>query len=427
MTKRLVMNLGVRLDFYPTFQVKATSSRPAEIVNLEAPTDLRLMDFGAPRAQDNIYNPDWFNVGPRAGFAWTLDDAATTVIRGGSGVLFSPIMLALIQNNVADPLIGAATQYNRTELAARGLKWGNYADEIQAAVRQDRGGQKAIFSLIDPDLRAPYTIQSMINMQRSLGNAWMVEAGYVRTDGRNFPLSRPLANAFDRQTGARPNPALGTPSGVYVTSEQTMVYNALQTSVRRRFANDLDLGFHYTYSRGYAEQGGSLASNFVNSDYFVTQDFFDPFVDRNPLSQEARHRISVDAIYQVPSFIGWPRLDVSGPRRLANRRHRLHPHRRSAARHPALGHQQQQAGSDRRPAGARQLPGHPALPGPQSVQAGADVNGDHCDASPGDGQSWPDSRTRELDREPVADARASGWRRECGWRCAWMRSTRSTT
>ena len=167
---------------------------------------------------------------------------------------------------------------------------------------QDRGGQKAIFSLIDPDLRAPYTIQSMINIQRSLGNAWMVEAGYVRTDGRNFPLSRPLANAFDRQTGARPNPALGTPSGVYLTSEQTMVYNALQASVRRRFADDLGLGVHYTYSRGYAEQGGSLASNFVNSDYFVTQDFFDPFFDRNPLSQEARNRIAVDAIYQVPSF-----------------------------------------------------------------------------------------------------------------------------
>src|SRR5678816_8667 len=126
----------------------------------------------------------------------------------------------------------------------------------------------------------------MINVQRSFGRSWMAEAGYLRTDGWNFPLSRPLTNAFDRQTGARPNPALGTPSGVYVTSEQTMVYNALQTSMRRRYADGMAVGAHYTYSRGYAEQGGSLASNFVNSDYFVTQDFFDPFYDRNPLSQD---------------------------------------------------------------------------------------------------------------------------------------------
>jgi outer membrane receptor protein involved in Fe transport len=310
---RLVLNLGVRFDFYPTFQVEATSNRPAEIVNLESPTDIRLMDFGAPRPQDKIYNPDWFNVGPRVGFAWTLDDDSATVIRGGSGVLFSPIMLALIQNNVADPLIGAATQYNRTDLAARGLNWGTYADEIQEAVRTDRGGQKTVFSLIDPDLRAPYTIQSMINVQRTLGGTWMAEVGYLRTDGRNFPLSRPLSTAFDRQTGARPNPALGALSGVYLTSEQTMVYNAIQSSVRRRFADDVGLGFHYTYSRGYAEQGGSLVSNFVNSDYFVTQDFFDPFFDRNPLSQEARHRIAFDAMYQLPSFgRGWIAQTLGG-------------------------------------------------------------------------------------------------------------------
>ena len=303
---RLMLNLGVRFDFYPAFQVKATSARPAEIVNLESPTDIRLMDFGAPRPADEIYNPDWINIGPRAGFVWTLDDRSDTVVRGGTGVLFSPLMLALIQNNVADPEIGAAIQFNRTELAARGIGWGNYAFEIQDSVRAERAGRKAIFSLIDPELRAPYTVQSMLNVQRSLGGAWMAELGYLRTDGRSFPLSRPLVQAFDRQTGVRPNPALGAPSGVYITSEQTMVYNALQSSVRRRFSDDIGLAFHYTYSRGFAEQGGSLASNFVNSDYFVTQDFFDPFFDRNPLSQEARHRVSFDALYQVPTFTsGW--------------------------------------------------------------------------------------------------------------------------
>jgi outer membrane receptor protein involved in Fe transport len=311
-TNRLVLNLGVRFDFYPTFQARALSGRPAEIVNLEAPTDLRLMDFGAPRPQDRIYNPDYKNIGPRLGFAWTVDAAGRTVVRGGAGVLHSPILLALIQNNLADPLIGAATQFNRTDLAARNLRWGNYADDIQDAVRAERGGEKAIFSLIDPDMRAPSTIQTMLNVQQVLGGAWMAEIGYLRTDGRDFPLSRPLSNAFDRATGARPNPALGAPGGIYLTSEQTMVYNALQTSIRRRYADGLALGAHYTYSRGYAEQGGSLASNFVNSDFFVTQDFFDPFYDRSPLSQEARHRLNADVLYELPWFrdgSGWkPRV-----------------------------------------------------------------------------------------------------------------------
>lgn len=299
-TKNLVLNLGMRFDFYPAFSFKATTSRPAEIVNLASPTDIRKMDFGAPLDPHKPYTSDWGNVGPRLGFAWTADKKSDFVIRGGVGVLYTPILLALIQNNIADPLIGAATQFNRTDLLANGLKWGNYADQIQNVVRTAGAGKKAIFSLIDPNLRAPYTIQTMLNVQRSLGGSWMAEAGYIRTDGAKFPLSRPLSNAFDRQTGARPNPALGAPGGVYLTSEQTMVYNALQASVRKRFVSTLGLGFHYTYSRGYAEQGGSLASNFVNSDFFVTQDFFDPFYDRNPLSQEARSRVAMDVLYQLP-------------------------------------------------------------------------------------------------------------------------------
>jgi len=299
-TKNLVVNLGIRADFYPAFKFRPTTDRPAEIVNFDAPTDINKMDFGAARDPLKPYNSDWGNIGPRAGFAWTLGKKGDTVIRGGVGVMFSPILMALIQNNIADPYIGAATQFNRTDLAANGIKWGNYADQIQALVRKNGAGKKAIYSLIDPNLRAPYTVQTMFGIQHSFASSWMVEGNYIRTDGSKFPLSRPLSNAFDRQTGARPNPALGTPGGVYLTSEQTMVYNALQVSARKRFVRDLGLGFHYTYSRGYAEQGGSLASNFVNSDYFVTQDFFNPFYDRNPLSQEARSRVAMDVLYQLP-------------------------------------------------------------------------------------------------------------------------------
>jgi hypothetical protein len=98
----------------------------------------------------------------------------------------------------------------------------------------------------------------------------------------------------------RPNPLLGTISGYYLSSEQTMVYNALQTSLRRRFSSSLGFDVHYTLRKGWAEQGGGLSSNFVNSDIFQTQDFWDPKFDRAPLSQEARHNLSANVIYELP-------------------------------------------------------------------------------------------------------------------------------
>jgi hypothetical protein len=298
--KKLVLNLGLRYDDYLVVKITPTTNTPAEIVNLEPATDLRKMDFGGFRDPKKPYNPDHFNLAPRAGFALTLSERSQTVVRGGVGVLFSPHLFATLQNLVSDPFGPADVNWNRTEVAANNLKWPAYGDDLRSLYLRQAGGKKFVFSLINPDLPNPYTVQSLISFERALGQALMVEVDYVRTDGRDFPLHRPLTNAFDRQTGARPNPALGTLSGYYLSSEQTMVYNALQTSLRRRFSRNLGFDLHYTLRKGWADQGGGLSSPFVNSEIFVTQDFWDPKFDRGPLSQEARHNVSGNVIYNLP-------------------------------------------------------------------------------------------------------------------------------
>jgi hypothetical protein len=300
--KKLVLNMGIRYDYYPSVQIRATSTAPAQIYNLNSPTSLQKMDFGSPRDPNNVYDSDWNNFGPRLGFAWTVDKKGNTVIRGGSGVLFSQQLYAMLQNQVTNPFLPATVTLNQTDAAALGLKWPLSGAQMQQVLLAKGNGQKTVFSLIDPHLSNPYTIQTNFEVEQALGGSWMAEIGYLRTDGASFPLELPLAQAFDRQTGLRPNPALGTPSGYYITSGQTMVYNALQSSLRKRFARGLGLDFHYTLSRGFADQGGSLSSAFTNSDIYVTQDFFNPYIDREPLSQEARHRISANAIYELPFF-----------------------------------------------------------------------------------------------------------------------------
>jgi hypothetical protein len=301
-SRKLVLNLGMRYDIYPAFDYKATTELGAEINNLTDPTDIRKMDFGAPRDPHDVVEPDFLNFAPRVGFAWTVDQEGATIVRGGVGIFTTSHLLAQFQNAVAPPFSPVRQGWNATEIASRGVKWPMYPEETNQIVIRDQGGRKTQYYMFQNDIRAPETVQATIDVQRQIGRRMMISGGYVHTDGKNFPIVRNFANAFDRQTGARPNPAV-TPGGWYITSTQTMQYDAFETSFRVNRFRGLTTSLHYTLSKGTAQQGGSLVGNFNSSlgdAYFQTQDFFDPDVDVSPLSDEARHRVIGSAIYDIP-------------------------------------------------------------------------------------------------------------------------------
>jgi Carboxypeptidase regulatory-like domain/TonB-dependent Receptor Plug Domain/TonB dependent receptor-like, beta-barrel len=299
----LVLNLGIRYDYYATIRVAPTTEVPAEIVNLAPPTDLKKMDFGPPLDPQHPYEPDTFNVGPRLGFAWTLGSDNATVVRGGVGYLFSPHLPATVRQSVADPYVGFRQIWSRTEVAARRLTWPDYNDDFRNVVLADGGGRKTIFSVFDPEISAPYTIQSMLSVQRGISRTMAAEIGYIRTDGRSLPLQRQFTLAIDRQTGARPNPSLGAPGGYYVDSNQTLIYDGLQTSLRKRFSNRYSFDVNYTLGKGIATQGGDLAAYYLAS-IGNTQDFWNPEFDRGPADNDIRHRLNGTFIYEVPGISG---------------------------------------------------------------------------------------------------------------------------
>ncbi len=296
---RLILNLGLRYDYYGVVKVRPTTPVEVEIVNFERPTDLRKLDFGALRDPLRPYEPDGNNFGPRVGFAWTVDHSEHTVVRGGVGYLHSPHLVATVRQSAANPYIPFRIVYNRTEIAARNIKWPIYTDESALFALADAGGRRSVFSLFDPDIQTPYTIQSMISVQRSLGRAMAAEVSYLRTDGRDFPLQRQFTQAFDRVTGERPNPALGAPGGYYVDSSQTMVYNGLQTSLRKRFSDRYSWEVNYTLGKSVATQGGDLSAYYIAS-FENNQDFWNPEFDRGPASNDVRHRFNGSFIYELP-------------------------------------------------------------------------------------------------------------------------------
>jgi hypothetical protein len=305
---RFVLNLGLRYDYHGVVKVRPTTDVPVEIVNFERFTDIRKLDFGALRDPLEPYNADGNNFGPRVGFAWTLNDDESTVVRGGVGYLHSPHLIATVRQSVANPFVPFRIVYNATESAQKGVKWPMYTDDSLQIALRDAGGRRTVFSIFDPDIQTPYTVQSMLSVQHSFGGLMAAEVGYVRTDGRNFPLQRQFTQAFDRQTGVRPNPALGSPGGYYVDSGQTMVYNGLQTSLRKRFSNRYSWDLNYTYGKSVATQGGDLAAYYIATSgigaasFDSNQDFFDPEYDRGPGSNDVRHRLNVAFIYETPTI-----------------------------------------------------------------------------------------------------------------------------
>jgi hypothetical protein len=298
-----VLNLGLRYDYYTTVEVLPTTPVEVEIVNFEAATDLRRLNFGPLRDPLRPYEPDGVNFGPRAGFAWTLNDSETTVVRGGVGFLYSPHLIATVRQSVANPFIPFRIVYNRTENASRGVKWPLYNDDMSRFALADAGGRRSVFSVFDPAMENPYTIQSMLSVQHSLGRSISAEASYIRTDGKDFPLQRQFTQAFDRVTGVRPNPSLGAPGGYYVDSSQTMFYNGLQTSVRKRFSNRYSWDVNYTVGKSEATQGGDLSAYYIAA-FENNQDFWDPEYDRGPSSNDIRHRFNGAFIYELPGVNG---------------------------------------------------------------------------------------------------------------------------
>jgi hypothetical protein len=225
------------------------------------------------------------------------------VVRGGVGFLVSPHTQATVRQITGEPYVSFRQIWNRTDAAAKGLKFPNYNGPLRDLVIADGAGRKAIFSVIDEHIDVPYTIQSMLSVQRQLGSTTAVEVGYIRTNGRDFPLQRMFALARDRVTGQMPNPQLGAPGGYYVDSSQTMEYNGLQTSVRKRFSSQWSFDANYTFSKGTATQGGDLAV-YSLSTVNNTQDFWNPELDRGPVVNDLRHRVSAMFIAELPALGG---------------------------------------------------------------------------------------------------------------------------
>ncbi len=282
--RRLILNAGLRYDY-----MAVPNERDGRLFNRDG-------SFGPLRPPDSPYNADRLNFGPRFGFAYTVDESAKTVIRGGFGAFMNPHTLfggpvELVRNAADEP---SRFIFSRSDIDRLGLKY----PITNAATLQYAKDPNAPWSntVINPNFQNPYSMQWTLSLQRDIARNLALETAYIGTRGVKLNLVRDT-NQMDRLTGQRPNPNFGQ-NRYYDTSESSH-YHAWQTSLRKRFARGLLFNVNYTWSSNIAYNDGDLLLPNQRP-----QDINNLKADKGPTPFDIRHRFVTDFLYELP-FTRW--------------------------------------------------------------------------------------------------------------------------
>ena len=280
----LTLNLGIRYDYFSV--PKERDNR----IYQRATTSLG-PGFGDWLPPDQAYQPDVTNFAPRVGFSWMLGSDRKTVVRGGSGLFYSPhtIFATVVDLVRTDPSVPFRLTLSRSQALAMGLKYPVDTNAIQQQlVRNQTPTANPVIGSYFPN---PYSAQWSLGIQRELGHGFVLDTSYIGNRGVHLYM-RFGTNRADRLTGVVPDPRFGSFS-YYDTSDCTR-YNAWQTSVQKRFSQD----FGFTASYAWASNTSFGDGDLINT--VAPQDVYNFRADHGPTPYAVRHSFTSSFVYHLP-------------------------------------------------------------------------------------------------------------------------------
>lgn len=198
------------------------------------------------RMGDRLIKTDYNNWAPRLGLAWS--PSQKWAVRAGFGVFYAQES----KNSIFDMSRAAGGRANPIidQQAVPTITYNNYINTSQLPVRFAPG----LTWGAEENLRTTYSMQYLLNVQRTLGRNSVLEVGYTGNGSRkvaflvnaNAPL--PGVTTFDAR---EPYPEW---HGIqFLTASGIANYNAFSTKLTHRFASRLTATFSYTWSKALDE------------------------------------------------------------------------------------------------------------------------------------------------------------------------------
>ncbi|MFN7919804.1 MAG: TonB-dependent receptor [Bryobacteraceae bacterium] len=256
-TRKLTLSLGLRWDYWGS---PHRADRGLEVYDF-ANNTLKLCGVGSVPQDCGQIAMSKKLFSPRLGAAYRLTDSF--VVRAGYGIAFDPVNIA------RNPLHSYPVQTTFTMSAPNGFQpSAPIAAGIPALTAPNYGNGTITvpggvgMELFDPKYRRAYVESWNLMLEKELPHGWVAEAGYVG-NGTRHQQNRWNANYGFIAGGTASqvlNRAFGRTAATNFFSDTggfTSSYNALQSTLLRRFSSGYFLKFTYTYSKAIGPNGNA--------------------------------------------------------------------------------------------------------------------------------------------------------------------------
>jgi hypothetical protein len=342
MFPKLTLNLGVRYEFETP-----RTERHNQLANfdLNAPVPLvtpgysfhGTLSFVGVNGQSRYQNdPEYTHISPRVGLAWQVMPG--TVFRAGFGQYYANLW-GDGSNASIFGISGFTATTNMVTSNDGGLTPANtlsnpYPTGLNPVTGSSLGGATLLgqsISIWDRHHPTPYALQYNADIQQQFAHAWLLDIGYVGTHTVHYPVNLQLDQLPDQYLALGTslldpvtNPFYGKittgtlatttvprnrllvpyPQFTGITSQNADIgsayYNALQTTLERRFAKGYSVLVAYTWSKMLDIGGQSFGGESLSG--AGIQDYYNLKAEKSISALDQTNRLVFQTIYALPFF-----------------------------------------------------------------------------------------------------------------------------
>ena len=338
-TNNLTINAGLRYEIFgvPSDIHGRMVTFDPKIASPSAPASGSLSGFVVPSnfpgtipagviksSLSGIWPTNHEDVSPRFGFALSVANRPTIVMRGGFGIYFDRLSGGLAESLVAqEPFSTQRFAFGAANSGATLQQPFNPIFPSQSSYplfipRIPGGGPSA--SAVSRNITNPYTEEFNLNAQIAFARDYLFEVGYVgnrtlHSSGSlefNQALLASPSNPINGVTTNSANnvvqrlPFSGISSGsLYAQTRFISNYNSLQTSLTKRLGHGLQFLGSYTWSRNLNQTSGS-SGNEVFELWLMTNDQTNPRQAYGPTDFDRPQRAVLSFAYSTPHVASLP-------------------------------------------------------------------------------------------------------------------------